>query len=613
LPAGTVIKATGMVFDQAATLTVDGVSVGSVQVASSSEVDFTLGAPTEMTGKRVVVTNPDRSQAEYFPLLPGVGPDGRFYVFPLRTGNFILVNPGSGPVVQNPNLDPIDITVVNSLFGYYEVLSKTTLSPAQVMIVNGVGSYQQNLVSSSGPMRDNGRGFSDPRPIHVLLPPFVDFAATAGSSGMLSQTVLMDIQSRVNPPSISISTQSGANWLSVSQTQTQNGARLTLTANPAGLPAGTYLGTITATVTSASIPSLTGSATAVIRLDIAGAQQLAASPPSVHLSARTGALATQSVSVDSGFSRIPFQARATTSDGGNWLSGDGYPALSTPATFPVIADASNLTPGAYQGSILVTSSSQSLAIPVTLNVVPADPPVGPPVIGSIVNAASAAITAVSPGEIITIYGTELGSSAGAGVILDARGNVGTTLSETQVLFGDTPAPLTYVSRTQINAVVPYEVADAPVAAVQVKYAPGGMSAPMGVPVVAATPGVFTVSGSGQGAAAVLNEDNSLNSPSNAAMRGSVIQIYGTGGGMTSPAGTTGSIAPSAATTVLQVHVTIGGVDAQVMYAGSAPGYVNGLMQVNALVPQTVAAGMAVPIVVTVGSTRSEDRATIAVQ
>ena len=58
---------------------------------------------------------------------------------------------------------------------------------------------------------------------------------------------------------------------------------------------------------------------------------------------------------------------------------------------------------------------------------------------------------------------------------------------------------------------------------------------------------------------------------------------------------------------------IGGLPATVMYAGAAPSIVAGLMQVNAVVPQTVSAGSSVPVVVTVGTASSQERVTLAIK
>jgi len=99
-----------------------------------------------------------------------------------------------------------------------------------------------------------------------------------------------------------------------------------------------------------------------------------------------------------------------------------------------------------------------------------------------------------------------------------------------------------------------------------------------------------------------------------AARGSVIQILGTGEGQTLPGGVTGSITQSAnKVPALPVPVTIGGIDAVVQYACSAPGEVAGVLQVNATVPAGATPGAAVPITIAVGGVRSPDGVTIAVQ
>jgi uncharacterized protein (TIGR03437 family) len=94
----------------------------------------------------------------------------------------------------------------------------------------------------------------------------------------------------------------------------------------------------------------------------------------------------------------------------------------------------------------------------------------------------------------------------------------------------------------------------------------------------------------------------------------VISIYATGEGQTSPAGVTGSVTQSnTKTPVLPVTVTIGGTAAVVQYAASPPGEIAGVLQVNAVVPQSVAPGSAVPITVSVGGIASQANVTIAVK
>jgi trimeric autotransporter adhesin len=132
-------------------------------------------------------------------------------------------------------------------------------------------------------------------------------------------------------------------------------------------------------------------------------------------------------------------------------------------------------------------------------------------------------------------------------------------------------------------------------------------------VIDSVPGIFTVNTTGQGA--IINQDQTPNSRTNAAAPESVVSIYATGEGQTSPAGADGAInggtLPLPAP-LLPVSVQIGGLPAQVMYAGAAPLEVAGVLQVNVVVPAGVPTGPSVPVVITVGTASSQTGVTIAI-
>ena len=196
---------------------------------------------------------------------------------------------------------------------------------------------------------------------------------------------------------------------------------------------------------------------------------------------------------------------------------------------------------------------------------------------------------------------------------DPSGKVATSLNGTQVTVNDIPAPLLYASPGQLNAIVPYEVAISGIARIRVTSA-GQVSGAWDVPLAGAAPGIFTIGSTGVGQGAVLNQDSSINGAANPAARGSVIQIFATGEGQTSPAGQTGAVTGSAGgAPLLHVTVTIGGIDAPLQFAGSAPDAVAGLLQVNAVVPQGAPSGSAVPIVLSVGGVASQAGVTVAVR
>jgi uncharacterized protein (TIGR03437 family) len=171
----------------------------------------------------------------------------------------------------------------------------------------------------------------------------------------------------------------------------------------------------------------------------------------------------------------------------------------------------------------------------------------------------------------------------------------------------------YTYAGQVAVIAPYYLYWKDSTNVQVEYN-GVKSSAVSVPIQQSQPAIFTLNASGQGAGAILNQDYSINSAANPAARGSVVMIYATGEGQTNRAGVDGLLANTALPTPrLPVSVTIGGVNAQVLYAGAAPGLVAGLIQINAAVPATVQVGTAVPVQITVGTAASPTGVTLAVK
>jgi uncharacterized protein (TIGR03437 family) len=231
-------------------------------------------------------------------------------------------------------------------------------------------------------------------------------------------------------------------------------------------------------------------------------------------------------------------------------------------------------------------------------------------ITSVVNSASNATGAIAPGEIITIFGTLLGPSTLVVNGPNASGVYPTQLAGTSVSINGTAAPMVYASATQVAAVVPYEITGSS-AQVTVAYQ-GATSSPATVAVAASNPALFTV-GSGSGPAAVLNQDGTLNSAANPAKIGTIIVLYATGEGQTTPPGIDGQVtATGTVKPVLPVSFTVGGQTAGLLYAGEAPGEIAGVMQLNLTIPAGVQPGSAVPVVVQVGDASSPTGVTIAV-
>jgi uncharacterized protein (TIGR03437 family) len=122
-------------------------------------------------------------------------------------------------------------------------------------------------------------------------------------------------------------------------------------------------------------------------------------------------------------------------------------------------------------------------------------------------------------------------------------------------------------------------------------------APLTCKVRFANPALFRMHAGFSTQAAVLNEDGTINGPSNPASRGSVIALFGTGFGLTNPPGTTGAWNPLAPANLrLGVRVQIGNAEAEVLYAGTAPALLSGIDQINVRVPDPLTGlGVTVPV------------------
>lgn len=222
----------------------------------------------------------------------------------------------------------------------------------------------------------------------------------------------------------------------------------------------------------------------------------------------------------------------------------------------------------------------------------------PPVVNSGGVVSSATFTGrlpVAPGSLISIFGSRLADSTAAASRLPLE----TTLANTSATLGGRSLPLLYSSDGQVNAIVPYSTAtDLPQ---QLLIRRGNsLAVPEPVTVVPAQPDVFVVPLGSELAPAVTNATFGLvNLPDNAIRPGDAVVIFCTGLGSVSPVSAAGSAAPTSeplARTDRVTRVTVGGVEAMVVYAGLAPGF-TGLYQVVAVTGAGTPPG-SVPVVIT---------------
>ncbi len=199
-------------------------------------------------------------------------------------------------------------------------------------------------------------------------------------------------------------------------------------------------------------------------------------------------------------------------------------------------------------------------------------------IGGIANAAGGPVSGrIAPGEAISIYGTRLGPTTSASATLDSSGRISTALSGVQVLFDNVAAPLLYVSSNQVNAMVPFGLANQSSARVRLSF-DGATSQDFPAAVVPTAPEIFR---SAVDVAAAVNEDGSRNSVNRPARFGSVVAIWATGTGAIQAGD--GEIA-TFAENYRCCEVQVGSQPAEVLYAGASPGMVVGVTQINFRIP-----------------------------
>lgn len=406
-------------------------------------------------------------------------------------------------------------------------------------------------------------------------------------------------------------------WLSVNETagallpaQSQT---LTITANPALLnPSATaYSGKVTVVLTSNGV----------------------ATTQTVTVAFTVNPLTPTVTSVWP--SNVPIGSANTTVTirGTNFYSGTTVTATGQVANLTITLVSSSVILATIPAALLASSGTVDLTV---TNPAPGGSAVSPGVvtvgnvstITAITNAASYAIGAVSPGEIISIFGSNIGPSTPADLTVSG-GYVQTTLGGVTVSIDGQAAPIVYVSAAQVSVQVPYNATIGTGKTFVLTY---GSATPASttVDIAATAPGLFTLNASGTGSALVLNYNATtgaytVNSAQNPAAIGQTVVFFLTGeGDYASSVYTpeTGFIVPLTPPVSTGVYpelstlptVTFGSVQAtNVAYAGPIPTSMLGLLQMNVVVPVGVSAGNAIALQVTIGTTQTQANVTVAIQ
>jgi uncharacterized protein (TIGR03437 family) len=475
-----------------------------------------------------------------------------------------------------------------------------TLAPSNTPYTSEI-DFTANSVTQKLPVSLTVTGGSNAGNI-TAAPQSLTFSAVAGGQAQ-SSTINVTSNGASVPFTVAVSVQGAGTWLSSDTSSASTPKTVTITADPTTLTAGIYQGSVTITPSSGSNP-----VTVAVMFTVQAPPMVSTSVTSLTFTYFSGGSAPPAQTVSISGSTGGFTATAA-SDTGNWL-------MVTPASGAVGTNISisvapaGIAIGSHTGTVTIAGTNGltgQAVINVSLTITAPLPSVT-----SVGNGASYAQGTAAPGEVITLFGSNLGPATPVTAQI-VNGYLATQLGGVQVLVSGVSAPMIYASATQVSAVVPYEVARFSVAAVGIKYL-GQTSNIVTLPVVPTAPGIFTQNQSGTGPVG-FNGDFSVNGPSNPAPKGSTMVFFLTGEGQTNPAGITGTINSTPNMNPMPaapITVTIDGQPTTYSYAGGIEGVVEGIMQLNAVVPASARSGT-VPMVVTIGANSTQTGVTVSVK
>ena len=235
--------------------------------------------------------------------------------------------------------------------------------------------------------------------------------------------------------------------------------------------------------------------------------------------------------------------------------------------------------------------------------------------GGVSNAANG-LSPVTPGSLVSIYGTNLASGLAQADSIP----LSTTLNNVSVTFNGVAAPLLFVSTGQINAQLPWNVLSSGTTGTAnvVVTRNNQPSAPQSLSVGPFSPGIFAIGN----IAVAINPDGSIAAPPGAIPGittkpakigdpgGLVILCTGLGAVDSTPANGAASL-DKLRTATTTPTVMIGGKAATVVFAGLSPQFV-GVNQINVAIPAGTQTGDAVPLQVSLGGVTTSATVTIAV-
>jgi uncharacterized protein (TIGR03437 family) len=361
----------------------------------------------------------------------------------------------------------------------------------------------------------------------------------------------------------------------------------------------------------ATIGVTTANGSDALNIMAALASTIAVAPTSLQFAYTVGGTvpAAQGVSI-SNTGGVPLSWTASASAA--WV-GLSSASGTTPVMLFVSVNPATLPARSYSATVLITATGaigSSASVSVTLVVqAPQLPTVNITAVG---NGASFQAGFASA-TWVSIFGTNLSQTTRTWQNSDfVNGLLPTSLGGVSVTVNGLAAYVEYISPTQVNVLAPDDTA---VGAVQVQVTTAqGKSNDLVAQKQQFAPAFFTIGGSSY-AAAQHADYSYVGKPgliagvtTQPAKPGEIILLYGTGFGPTSPPLPCAQLVTTPAPLANSVHVTIGGVDAPVAYAGLVEA---GLYQFNVTVPSVPGGDAAV--VAQIGGVPTQTAVSITIQ
>ncbi len=542
------------VLGRALTVTQPGSSASFTIAPASATVLFNGGG-----GQIAVTTQPEDTKWGAFALNPWISVLGNSF-----TGNAVVTY----TVEQNPLGQPRQggIRIADKLFTITQDANPDPLDPIDPTVPTSTFRL------SSGVVR---------------------FSAIEGSTTEVSQS--LGILSTDENVSFAVEVE-GAPWLRARRTTGTTPDNIVFSADPTGLQEGRYFGTIRLRSTSN---------TAVLEIPA----QLQVNPPpgtpprpalrpsGLFFSRIVGQPVPESRSVRVGSDGQNLTVTLSTSLPVPWLQIASASDFSGTRVIAVIRNV-NMLPGLYETEIIASSPNNlftTVRIPVSYRVQMA--PMGKPFISSagIVHAASFE-EGIATNTWISIFGTDLAKTTRTWSAADFQaGALPLSLDGVEVAVGGVKAAIAYVSPTQLNILAPKTDATG---RKEIVVTVDGVPSDSGVVYFTdVLPAFFTFGPMSGKYAAALHLDAApvgpadlfaTGTPARPAKPGAVIQVFGSGFGLTNPPADPTRLLSSPASLIDfgDLQIRIGGQVATVGFAGLSG---TGLNQFNVTVP-TLAAG-----------------------